>query len=434
MTSSRKNYVVDTNVFLHDPEAILKFEGDRVTVPVTVLEELEKMQKFRDELGRNARITLRLLESLRKTSEGDFHSGLTLKNGSEVRIALQMKSDYPGLSLSIKENRILLTAYLLKEQGEAVIFVSKDLTQRVKAAAIGLEVEDYQKLKVSFEQMHRGIRELQVDKETVDRFLKDGAVQLPLPEGVVPGEYIHMIGENGTATGKYHAKKGVVEAIPALPRDIWGIEPLNLEQRCALDLLLRDDVHLVTLLGPAGTGKTMLALASGMRAVFDENLYSRMVVTRPIMPLGRDIGYLPGTKEEKLHHWMQPIEDNLEFLCQATGNQPSDTLRWILDSDKIEMEAVTYIRGRSLPKVYMIIDEAQNLTPHEIKTVISRAGKGTKVVLTGDPTQIDNPYLDQDSNGLTYTVSRMKESPLFGHVFLERTERSRLAALAAELL
>ncbi len=209
-----------------------------------------------------------------------------------------------------------------------------------------------------------------------------------------------------------------------------------MEQKCAIDLLLRDDIHLVTLVGAAGTGKTLLALACGMKKVFDDNIYSRILVSRPIMPLGKDIGFLPGTKEEKLAHWMQPIYDNLEFLCSSSNGAANavGTMQFIMESKKIEMEAVTYIRGRSLPKMYIIIDEAQNLTPHEVKTIISRAGKGTKVILTGDPSQIDNPYLDQDSNGLTYCVNRFKNHKIFGHVLLDKTERSALAAIAAELL
>jgi PhoH-like ATPase len=242
--------------------------------------------------------------------------------------------------------------------------------------------------------------------------------------------------ENSSAVCKYNEKAKRFEPLLPLNRNIWGIQPLNVEQRCAIDLLLRDDIQLVTLVGQAGTGKTLLALACGMRKIFDDAVYSRILISRPIVPLGKDIGYLPGTKEEKLYHWMQPIYDNLEFLCSTTNGESNGaaTLEFIMESKKIEMEAVTYIRGRSLPKMYMIIDEAQNLTPHEVKTVISRAGKGTKVILTGDPTQIDNPYLDKDSNGLTYTVGKFKNQRIYGHMCLERTERSELASIAAELL
>ena len=239
--------------------------------------------------------------------------------------------------------------------------------------------------------------------------------------------------EHSSAVGKFDQKNHKIE--PLLKSvNLWGIKPRNVEQRCAVDVLMRDDIKLVTLLGPAGTGKTLLALACGLRKVFDEGTYSRILVSRPVVPLGRDIGYLPGTKEEKLYHWMQAIYDNLEFLCDSSGTEPNETLRWVMESKKIEMEAVTYIRGRSLPKMYIIVDEAQNLTPHEVKTIISRAGEGTKVILTGDPTQIDNPYLDKDSNGLTYTIGRFSDQKLYGHIYLDKTERSELAALAAEIL
>lgn len=253
-------------------------------------------------------------------------------------------------------------------------------------------------------------------------------------EHLRPNEYCIVTSpEHSSAVGKYDAASNSL--IPLLKStSLWGIKPRNVEQRCAVDMLLRDDIKLITLLGPAGTGKTLLALACGLRKVFDEGIYSRILVSRPVVPLGRDIGYLPGTKEEKLYHWMQAIYDNLEYLCESSGHEANETLKWVMDSKKIEMEAVTYIRGRSLPKMFMIVDEAQNLTPHEIKTIISRAGEGTKVILTGDPSQIDNPYLDKDSNGLTYTVGRFSDQKLYGHIFLEKTERSELAAIAADLL
>lgn len=431
---TQTTFVLDTNVLLHDPEAFMKFPGNQVVIPVTVLEELDTMKRLPNDLGKNSRTVFRLLASLHSLGKGDLHRGVTLESGTVVRIQLELKTDSPyHFALTVKDNRIIMAALLLKEQGEKVVFVSKDFAARIKAEAIGLQSQDYQNLRYSFEGIYRGIRKLEVTKHQIDLFYKDGTVELPDVE-CKPNEYCILTSpEHSSAVGKYDAKNKSIQ--PLLKSiSLWGIKARNVEQRCAIDLLLRDDIKLVTLLGQAGTGKTLLALACGLRKVFDEGFYSRILVSRPVVPLGRDIGYLPGTKEEKLFNWMQPIYDNLEFLCDSSGHEANETLRWVMESKKIEMEAVTYIRGRSLPKMFIIIDEAQNLTPHEVKTIISRAGENTKVVLTGDPTQIDNPYLDKDSNGLTYTIGRFGDQPLYGHVYLEKTERSELAALAAEIL
>lgn len=435
---TRKTFVIDTNVLLHDPDAISKFRDNDVIIPLNVLEELDNLKRLSDELGKNARHVLRYIDSLKNRNAGDLHSGVTLENGIVVRVIVDMK---PGDTSSFplppeRSNKILLVAYRLREVCAPVVIVSKDFVVRVKAEAIGLEAEDYENLKVSYDNLYRGYRKLEVPKHQIDLFFKDGFLPADIPD-LLPNEYCLLTSpELSSAICKFNPATKRLEPLIKLAKDIWGIQPLNVEQKCALDLLLRDDVKLVTMIGPAGTGKTLLALAAGLRKVFDEGIYSRILVSRPIMPLGKDIGYLPGTKEEKLFHWMQPIYDNLEFLCQSTSGESTgiETQRWIMESRKIEMEAVTYIRGRSLPRMYMIIDEAQNLTPHEVKTIISRAGKGTKVVLTGDATQIDNPYLDKDSNALTFTVGKFKQYPIYGHVFLERTERSELAALAAEIL
>lgn len=438
---TRKTFVLDTNVLLHDPDAPTAFGDSDVVIPLTVLEELAMMKRARDDRAKNARAVLGFFDSLKGKGAGDLHQGVNLPSGGRLRIQLEIKTHYSpnfALNLASTSYRILMAAYLLFEKGEKVVFVSKDLAMRVKAEAMGLEAEDYENKKFNYDALYKGYRKIEVDKSTIDHFFKDGRVTIPLDpeEAFLPNEYclMHAPLQSSTAIGRYDAKTQQVLALLPLPNNIWGISPLNFEQRCALDLLLRDDVKLVTLLGQAGTGKTLLALAAGLRKVFDENAYSRILVSRPIVPLGKDIGFLPGLKEEKLLHWMQPIYDNLEFLCESTGHQPNETLRWVTDSKKLEMEAVTYIRGRSLPKMYMIIDEAQNLTPHEMKTIISRAGKDTKVVLTGDPTQIDNPYLGKSSNGLTYTVGMFKNHDLYGHIFMEKTERSELAALAAEIM
>jgi PhoH-like ATPase len=434
---SRKTFVIDTNVLLHDPEAITKFPHNDVVLPLAVLEDLDTMKRMHDDLGKNARAVIRLLDSLRNLGSGDLHKGVDIENGARIRIQMNIKTDYHtnfSLPLNNSGNRIIMAALLLQEQGEHVVFVSKDFAMRVKAQACGLAVEDYENLKFSFDDIYRGIRKLEVNKIEIDQFYKDGTVSVGRTD-FFPNEYCVMTSpENSSAIGKFNPHTGRMVSLLKTQQHIWGITPLNVEQRCALDVLLRDDVKLVTLVGQAGTGKTLLALACGLRKVFDEGIYNRILVSRPIMPLGKDIGFLPGLKEEKLFHWMQPIYDNLEFLCNSTGNEPNETLRWVMESKKLEMEAVTYIRGRSLPKIFMIIDEAQNLTPHEVKTIISRAGDGTKVVLTGDPTQIDNPYLDKDSNGLTFTIGKFKEQKIFGQIYLEKTERSELAALAAQIM
>ena len=435
---SRKSFVIDTNVLLHDPDSIKKFRDNDVIIPLVVLEELDTMKRLSDELGKNARYIMRYIDSLKNLKKGTLAEGVEIENGIRVKIHFELKppekKTFP-LSLDRITNKILLIAFLLKEQGERVVLVSKDFVTRVKAEAIGLEAEDYENLKFSYENIYRGFRKIEVPKREIDQFFKDNAITIEAKD-FSPNEYcILTCPEQSSAVCKYNPTSKKLEPLLKLSRDIWGILPLNVEQKCALDLLLRDDIKLVTLIGPAGTGKTLLALAAGLRKVFDENVYTKILVSRPIIPLGKDIGYLPGTKEEKLYHWMQPIYDNLEFLCQSsTGNAGADAQQWIIESKKLEMEAVTYIRGRSLPKMYIIIDEAQNLTPHEVKTIVSRAGKGTKVVLTGDPTQIDNPYLDKDSNALTYNVGKMRDYPGYGQMFLEKTERSELAAIAAEIL
>ena len=431
---AHKTFILDTNVLLYDPESITKFPDNHVVIALTVLEELDKLKRFPNELGKNSRAVIRFLDGLKKMGVGNLHTGVVLPNGTTIRIQVELKSDSKyNVSLSINDNRIIMTAFLLQEQGEKVVFVSKDFAARIKAEAIGIEVEDYENYKFSYDSLDKGIRRVELPKHSIDLFYKDG--KLPVPDlKMNANEYMILTSpEKTTAIGRYDAAHQSIESLIKSPK-IWGINPRNAEQRCAVDLLLRDDIKLVTLMGPAGTGKTLLALACALKKVFDDGIYNRILVSRPIVPLGRDIGYLPGTKEEKLFHWMQPIYDNLEFLCSSTGTESNETLKWVMESKKIEMEAVTYIRGRTLPKMFMIIDEAQNLTPHEVKTIVSRAGDGTKVVLAGDPTQIDNPYLDKDSNGLTYAVGKFLNQKIHGHVFLDKTERSELAALAAEIL
>lgn len=435
LSTARKTFVIDTNVLLHDPLAVMKFPKSDVVVPIAVLEELGSMKRFVDERGKNARMVLRLMDSLKQEGAGNLRKGVHIENGAVIFIELDGNDTViPSLSFSQGQNKIIFPAYNLWKSGKRVVFVSKDLVARVKAEAIGLEAEDYKNLKFSYDNFSLGVRKIQVDKRVIDSFYKDSQVFL---EGEFePNEYCILSSlEKSSAVGKWDPSKKMLTPLIKIPESVWGIKPLNVEQRCTLDLMLRDDIKLITLMGQAGTGKTLMALAGGLRKVFDEGVYSKILVSRPIIPLGKDIGYLPGSKEDKLSNWMQPIYDNLEFLCDSSNlDESSETMRWVMESKKIEMEAVTYIRGRTLPNIFMIIDEAQNLTPHEVKTIISRAGHGTKVVLAGDPTQIDNPYLDKNSNGLTFTVGTFRNQSLFGHIFLEKTERSKLAALAAEVM
>lgn len=434
LQTREKVFVLDTNVLLHDPEALYKFPNHQVIIPVTVLEELDGLKRGAGELGKNARTAIRHMIEAKREGKGNLNQGVMLPSNSLLRIATEMKKDTTGLlDLSLKDNKILLTALHLTDAGYRVVFVSKDFAVRLKAEAIGLDAEDYENLKASYDSLARGCRELHVEKIAIDSFFKEGKLSIEGTDAQ-PNEYVVLTdGQQSSVMARFDRHSGLFVKLSQVP-SMWGIKPRNIEQKCAADALLRDDVKLVTLLGPAGTGKTLMALAAGMRKVFDEGVYRKILISRPIVPLGRDIGYLPGTKEEKLSSWMQPIFDNLELLCASQGDETTDTFTWVLENKKIEMEAVTYIRGRSLPKMYFIIDEAQNLTPHEVKTIVSRAGEGTKVVLAGDPTQIDNPYLDKDSNGLTFAFAKFREQRIAASVFLEKTERSELAALAAELL
>lgn len=433
----KKTSVIDTSVLIYDPKALSSFSNTRIIIPFTVIEELESCAKFRDESGKNASRALSNIRLLLEQSERPSSGQILLKNGSELCIEVS-----PLVNLSNhKKQKKHLTLELLQiiSQRESVVFVTKSLGRRVHAEALGIEAKDYENKCVSFQSLYRGHRKLKVANSTIEYFYKDGSIAFPsdlspLPS---PNEYFFLSGDsdNYSAVGRYSSKDNKILSLKPAPEKIWGVKPLNIEQRCALDLLLRDDIKLVTLMGQAGSGKTILALAAAMYQVFEKPKYNKLLVSRPIIPMGKDIGFLPGIKEAKLMHWMQPIYDNMEFLFDVNNmGDFSETLHSLMETKKLEMEALTYIRGRSLPKVFMIIDEAQNLTPHEIKTIISRAGKGTKIVLTGDPTQIDSLYFDENSNGLTYLVGKFHHLPLYGHMFMTRTERSELAAAAATIL
>ncbi len=434
MAEHVKTFVIDTNVFIHKSDAILSFRDNEVVIPLGVLEELDKLKTFTDERGRNARHAIRFIDETAK--HGNLNTGVKMENGSILRVAVSYRKSEmaDGLTRSKIDNQIIQTALDLQHEGKRVFFVSKDINARVKAQSLGLKAVDYEKQKVNISDLYTGYREISVSSETLQDLLSLGTILWK--EELYPNEFAVITAkESGQPVlARYDADSGQLNLVKELKNSISGIKPLNREQQMALDLLLDDSISLVTLVGKAGTGKTLLAVAAGLYRVFHDDLYSKVLVSRPVIPFGKDIGYLPGDKEEKLSHWMQPIFDNLEYILSVHKYPGMRDKTVLLESDKIEIEALTYMRGRSLPREYIIIDEVQNLSPNEIKTVVSRAGKGTKIILTGDPYQIDSPYLDSNSNGLTYLVEAFKGQKIYGHVLLDKSERSRLSELAAELL
>ena len=438
-----KTFILDTNVLLYDPQALFKFQENDIVIPITVIEEIDRFKKDMNETGRNARQISRLLDELRKN--GTLSTGISIKSGGTLRVEIYeekvMKRLPPELREERGDNRILAVAVDVKEKkpDETVIFVTKDTNLRIKADAIGLVAEDYESDKVSIDELYTGFAQLDVEPELVDRFHGQGWVELP--KAFLANQFVTLrdqINSSHTAIGKYDAEKKRLTSIRRIAKEgVWSIHPRNREQSFALDALLDDSIKLVTLVGKAGTGKTLLAIAAGLHKTAEENVYNRLLVSRPVFPMGRDLGFLPGDIEEKLSPWMQPIFDNVELLLsghEGDKRQHNKGYKELMSMGIMDIEPLTYIRGRSIPNQYMIVDEAQNLTPHEIKTIVTRAGEGTKIVLTGDPYQIDNPYVDSSSNGLTYVVEKFKEQAIAAHVTMMKGERSALAELAANLL
>lgn len=442
----KKIYVLDTNVLLQDPNAVYAFEDNDIVIPATVLEEIDAKKRMADELGRNARYVSRLLDGLR--AKGRLQDGVPLESGGTLKVELNHRSfmklqDVFGEMTN--DNRILAVAlnYHMEEQDKRdpkpVVLVSKDTLVRIKADVLGLSAQDYLSDRVvSYSDMYNGCVTLMVHPSVIDEFYSYRFLSiksLGLGYDLHPNEFVILKDEMGTSKSallKVNAEGRKLEPLYLSNDPIWGIGARNAHQRMALELLLNDEIPLVTLTGKAGTGKTLMALAAGLLKVEDEHKYKKLLIARPVVPMGKDIGYLPGEKEEKLRPWMQPIYDNLEFLFDT--KKPGDIEKVLAGLGSIQVEALTYIRGRSIPGQFIIIDEAQNLSRHEVKTIVSRVGEGSKIVLMGDPEQIDHPYLDASSNGLTYVVERFKEESISGHITLERGERSRLAQLAADLL
>lgn len=495
-----KHFVLDTNVLLHNPGALFVFEDNHLVIPYPVIEELDKMKRRDDDIGRNARAAIRHLDTLRGL--GSLTVGvrldllpLTARSGAAtsptgisgtVRIDVQKHEDRPDvIGEATPDNKIIAAAYALKLAGtEHVVFVSKDLSARIKSDALGIHTEDFENQKVDADRLYVGYTTVDVPGQTIDRLYADrmlavddlmraSALSLEPPaqgedlgagaagalagaagstlrgptliEEPIANEFVLMRDlDDETHTGLARRLADTDHLIPVTgqKKPTFGIMARNVQQTMALDLLLDDEIRLVTLLGSAGTGKTLLAIAAGMSKVYQDQRYDKLLVARPIMPMGRDIGYLPGDKDEKLGAWMQPIFDNISYLLSTRGSpnqaaesrSPEHHINKLMADGSLVLEPLTYIRGRSIPHQFMIVDEAQNLTPHEVKTIVSRVGEGTKLVLTGDIGQIDNPYLDRSSNGLSYAVEKMKGLGIVGHMMLAKSERSELASLAAQRL
>lgn len=477
-----KHYVLDTCVLLHDPTSITSFQENNVYLPLVVIEELDKFKKEENENGRNARTVTRLIDELR--SQGSLTKGVKLPNGGMFKVLTNYSAPF---EININDDRILASASHLKNEALysqdttapkhlKVILVTNDINMRVRANIYGIEVEPFGK-KMKKEELHTGVRELVLEQPEYAYFKQYGHLKLPLKgaelDNPLANEYLVLINgadENKAAMGRYDLRSNTIQRIKPINEKVYGITPKNEEQACALDALMNPDVALVTLIGKAGSGKTLIAIASALELTIEQKLYDKILIARPVQPMGKDIGYLPGTLEEKLSPWMQPIFDNLEFLFnnkkrhgdskeyqapkktkksqrppdpkagKGPGSITPDSPKkgkdydYLLDSGVIQVEALTYIRGRSIPKQLIIIDEAQNLSPHEIKTIITRAGEGTKIILTGDTQQIDSPYLDELSNGLTYAVERLKELDITSHVTLHECERSPLAEAGTKYL
>ena len=439
--SSKKVFVLDTNVLLHDPKAIFHFQEHDVVIPIVVIEEIDHFKKDQTEIGRNARNVSRMMDRLR--GQGSLSKGVKMEGGGILKVDVTTHAydiQFFSLDKHKVDNHILGCAQeLLKVRKEKVVLVTKDTNPRIKADAMGLQAEDYTTDRVELEELYTGFDTWEVSPEKVD-LLFDGGLALEEDRELYPNQFVTLVDQGNpahTALARFDAADRLLKPLKRMEMPPWGVKARNREQQFALDLLLDDSVQVVTLVGKAGTGKTLLAIAAGLQQVVDEERYNRLLVSRPVMPMGRDLGFLPGDVGEKLRPYMQPIYDNLDFIVAANmemRRRVSMTSAQLEEGGYLSVEPLTYIRGRSIPNQYIIVDEAQNLTPHEVKTILTRAGDGTKVVLTGDPYQIDNPYVDASTNGLSFLAEHFKGLDLSGHVTLLKGERSRMAELASNLL
>ena len=434
-----KNYILDTNVLLHDPNSILAFKGNNVLIPIEVIEEIDGFKRESTELGQNARRVSRALDALRE--KGHLNKGVKLDNGGTLRIIFH---EHNGQNASpfgnnTVDSRIVGSALSVHKAEPKVpaILVTKDINLRIKADTLGLAAEDYETDRVLLTQLYTGMFDLTISPEKMSRFRLENEMDLNGHGQYFPNEYCTLTEEtNSKRTALTKVDASGTKLVPILDgRDgVWGIKPRNREQHFAFDALLDDRIKLVTLMGKAGTGKTLMAMAAGLKRTVLDREFRRLVVARPTVSMGRELGFLPGSLEEKLNPWMQPIHDALELLSDMNMGSEHRRSADLMRSGIIVVEALSYIRGRSIAHQFMVIDEAQNLTPLEVKTIITRVGQGTKIIFTGDPYQIDNPYVDSSSNGFNHIISKFRDQPIAAHIELQKGERSELAELAANIL
>jgi len=433
-----KTYVLDTSALLTDSRALLSYEENDIIIPLKVLEEIDNHKKRFDGVGLNSRLTIRYLDEIR--SKGNLNDGVRLEEGKGM---LYVKGYDPenipnGLDPKDADNQIIATAITEKAKtGNDVVVVSRDINMRVKCDSIGLESEDFTTDQVvqDTSELYDGLITHAVDDQIIDQYYNGEDIFLDKEDvPLSPNQFTMLVSnqnEKKSALARFKDYNNpLARVIDYQKKGVWGLRPRNKEQQFALELLMDDNIPIVTINGKAGCGKTLLAIAAGLEQTVEQGKFKKLVVSRPIMPLGKDIGFLPGELEEKMRPWLMPIQDNLEFLM----NGQHENMEHLFDDKTISVEALTYIRGRSISKAYIIIDEAQNLTIHELKTIITRVGEDSKIVLTGDIEQIDNTYIDSITNGLSYAVEKFKAEPLAGHITLKKGERSKIATLAAKIL
>jgi len=443
MKMQKKIFVLDTNVLIHNPLALFSFAEHRVVIPIVVIEEIDQFKKGVDEKSRNARQIGRYLDTLR--SQGSLRDGVKTQQGGFIQITVNNEVTDTASKLFFldrNDNLIIGTALYFKEKypKSLVTLVSKDANVRIKADCVGINAENYESDTIKFDEYYTGWDQVEVPMDIFSQVSQSKYISNKFGE-FYPHEFVRIVNKDNKSevlTCRYNEEHNMIYRLSSYTgQEVYGIKSRNFEQDMAFDLLLDDNIPLVSISGKAGTGKTLLAMAAGLQKVVEENRYSRLVISRPISPMGKDLGYLPGSKAEKFNPWMQPIYDNMDILLSlhdesGNKNKKKPSMMDFIDYGFLELEPLTYIRGRSLPDQFIIIDESQNLTPHEMKTIITRAGENTKIVLTGDPYQIDIPYLDAMSNGLSVAVEKLKKENLCGHITLEKGERSKLADMAAK--